>query len=40
MINDYGAYLGCRRAVDEFVDRLSPRPFLVHVDHEIRYWIK
>lgn len=39
-INDYGAYAGCRRAVDEFLARLQPFPFLAHVDHEIRYWIK
>jgi hypothetical protein len=41
VINDYGAYEGCRRAVDEFRERLSqPRPFLAHVDKDIRYWIK
>jgi O-methyltransferase len=40
MVNDYGAYQGCRKAVDEFLDTLSPRPFLAHVDHDIRYWIK
>jgi O-methyltransferase len=39
-INDYGAYAGCRRAVDELLATLKPMPFLTHVNQEIRYWIK
>jgi O-methyltransferase len=39
-VNDYGAYAGCQRAVDEYLLQLDPRPFLCHVNDEIRYWIK
>jgi O-methyltransferase len=41
VVNDYGAYEGCRRAVDQFFDDMRrPRPFLVHVDRDIRYWLR
>ena len=39
-VNDYGAYNGCQCAVDEFFATIRPRPFLTHVDREIRFWIK
>jgi O-methyltransferase len=40
IVNDYGLYQGCRKAVDEFLGQLQPVPFLAKVDAEIRYWIK
>jgi O-methyltransferase len=40
VIDDYGAYDGCRRAVDEFLAQVSPIPFLSHVNSDIRYLIK
>jgi len=38
IIDDYGGFVGCRRAVDEFFD--ANPPHLVHVDKNIRYCIK
>jgi O-methyltransferase len=40
VIDDYGAYEGCRRAVDEFLAKASPPPFLCRVNADIRYLIK
>jgi len=40
VIDDYGAYDGCRRAVDEFLAKASPLPFLCRVNSDIRYLIK
>jgi O-methyltransferase len=40
VIDDYGAYDGCRRAVDEFLAQVNPRPFLSIVNSDIRYLIK
>jgi O-methyltransferase len=40
VIDDYGAYDGCRKAVDEFLDRQPTRPSLIPVNHEIVYLIK
>ena len=40
VIDDYGAYEGCRKAVDEFVDKLARPVFLNYVNQDIRYWIK
>ncbi len=37
MIDDYGCYEGCRRAVDEFLGRLDPVPFLHFVNRDVRY---
>jgi O-methyltransferase len=40
VIDDYGHFEGCRRAVDEFSSNL-PKPFLLHrIDCTGRYWIK
>ena len=40
VIDDYGAFEGCRKAVDEFTATL-PRPFFLHrIDFTGRYWIK
>jgi O-methyltransferase len=40
IIDDYGAYDGCCKAVDEFVESLSSPVFLSYVDKDCRYWIK
>jgi O-methyltransferase len=40
IIDDYGAYEGCRRAVHDFFDERGLRPFLHYTDHICRYWIK
>jgi hypothetical protein len=40
IIDDYGCYEGCRRAVDEFLQAEGIRPFLHRIDSEGRYWIK
>jgi hypothetical protein len=41
IIDDYGYYPGCKKAVDEFVrDNISPVPFLHAIDSSGIYWIK
>ena len=40
IIDDYGAYEGCKKAVDEFIEELPQRPYLIPVNNYIRYWIK
>jgi O-methyltransferase len=40
VIDDYGAYEGCRKAVNEFLDGQLTRPFLSQVNSEIIYLIK
>lgn len=40
IIDDYGAYEGCRKAVDEFRRDLRITAYLHHIDSESRYWIK
>ena len=40
VIDDYGGYDGCRKAVDEFLASRGARPFLNHVDEECVYWFK
>ena len=40
IVDDYGAYEGCRKAVDEFVAGLAAPVFLSHLDRWGRYWIK
>ncbi|HJW08688.1 MAG TPA: TylF/MycF/NovP-related O-methyltransferase, partial [Holophagaceae bacterium] len=40
IIDDYGTYEGCRKAVDEFIAARGLRIFLSHVDPDCRYWIK
>lgn len=39
VVDDYGAYAGCRKATDEYLDRLPTRPYLHRVNEEIHYWI-
>ena len=40
IIDDYGGYEGCRKAVDEFLSSRGLSPFLNHVDEECIYWFK
>lgn len=40
IIDDYGAYDGCRLAVNEFLNREGARPFLSPVNEEIVYLVK
>ena len=40
IIDDYGHWEGCRRAVDEFVSTLEEPVLLHHIDYSGRYWIK
>jgi O-methyltransferase len=40
VIDDYGHYEGCRRAVDEFVSRLTVPILLSHIDYSGRYFVK
>jgi hypothetical protein len=40
VVDDYGAYEGCRKAVDEFMQSRSIKAYLHHVDMECKYWIK
>ena len=39
VIDDYGHWEGCRRAVDEFFGTLTTKPFLNHIDSTGRYVI-
>jgi hypothetical protein len=40
IIDDYGYWQGARRAVDEFLERLQPRPLLTRIDNTGRLMIK
>ncbi len=40
IIDDYGAYDGCRKAVDEFREARAIKALLNHVNADCRYWIK
>jgi len=40
VIDDYGAYEGCRMAVNEFLDNQTTRPFLSQVNSDIVYLVK
>jgi hypothetical protein len=40
VIDDYGHYEGCRKAVDEFLQRRKEPVLLSHIDYTGRYWIK
>ena len=40
VVDDYGAYDGARKAVDEFLAARRLTPFLNHVDEECVYWFK
>lgn len=36
IVDDYGEWQGCRKAVDEYLERLDSRPLLHRVDHAAR----
>ena len=40
VIDDYGHWEGCRRAVDEFIAGLDEPVLLAHVDYTCRYWVR
>jgi hypothetical protein len=40
VIDDYGHFEGCRRAVDEFLARLTTPILLCHADYTGRYFVK
>ncbi len=40
VIDDYGAFEGCRRATDEFLASRAPDAYLHHIDYTGRYFIK
>ena len=40
IIDDYGWYEGCKKAVDEFMKRENINAFLSTIDNAGRYWIK
>jgi O-methyltransferase len=40
VVDDYGAYDGARKAVDEFLAARGLTPFLNHVDQECVHWFK
>ncbi len=40
IIDDYGAYEGCRKAVDEYRQGQGLTEFMHHLDQDGRYWIK
>ncbi len=40
IIDDYGTYEGCRKAVDEFLREKGLSVYLNHIDAEAKYWIK
>lgn len=40
VIDDYGHFEGCRRAVDEFIARAGRPVLLNHIDYTARSWIK
>ena len=40
VIDDYGDYEGCRRAVDEFISGRGEPILLSHIDSAARFWVK
>ena len=40
IVDDYGCYEGCSKAVDEFLVKRGLKVFLNHVNVDCRYWIK
>ena len=40
IVDDYGCYEGCKKAIDEFMKQKRVRAYLSHIDIEGRYWIK
>lgn len=40
IVDDYGHYAGCRKAVDEFIEQRELTVFLSQMDYTCVYWIK
>ena len=40
IVDDYGCYEGCKKAVDEFLEKRSIKTFLNYSNENCRYWIK
>lgn len=40
MVDDYGHFEGARRAVDEFVEKISPKPVMLRADYAGRILLK
>jgi O-methyltransferase len=40
VVDDYGHFEGCRRAIDEFIAGLGIPVLLNHIDYTGRFWIK
>lgn len=40
IVDDYGAYEGCKKAVDEFLNSNNLNPYKIKVDDECVYWVK
>ena len=40
IIDDYGGFQGCKKAVDEYFKKLNFIPPLIYVENSIRYFIK
>lgn len=40
IIDDYGCYDGCKKAVDEFLEKNGLNPFLIKVDDECIFFVK
>lgn len=40
IIDDVGEWDGCKKAVDEFLETLSPKPLIHRIDYSARMWVK
>ena len=40
IIDDYGGFQGCKKAVDEYFDKINYHPPLIYVENSIRYFVK
>jgi O-methyltransferase len=40
VIDDYGQWEGCRKAVDEYLAKIGESPLLGHIDYTARYFVK
>ena len=40
IVDDYGCYDGCKKAVDEHMRKNDINAYLHHIDREARYWLK
>lgn len=40
IVDDYGAFQGCRRATDEFLARRNVNVHIIYVENSLRYFVK